>query len=243
MAALQKKTSTEMILRSTTAWRQGGRKVKEGAQARDWWKTYVGRQGKRVDYPVFAFEDTEPIQCRTSLPPQEIDLLAAVWVVNRRAKRCRDLARNNYSIRRRGAASNFAYEKSHCYRLKGQALYYLCHQGRLRSIGYHAFRQPDNSLLWAEVLEGEGYRFHAPCPAPNGILPENILEEIEAKPRGAKEPRLKDALYRLQRFLQDKPEAPVYCWPERPRPKRRKRKRAFQETEDVDWADEEDRDF
>ena len=73
------------------------------------------------------------------------------------------------------------------------------------------------------MLEGEGYRFHAPCAPPTGVLPEKVLGEVEAKPKGAKEPKLKDALHTLEQFLNGKPEVRVYGWPGRPRPKRKER--------------------
>jgi hypothetical protein len=177
-------------------------------------------RGKRVDYAVYALEDTEPLKRNNVLPPQEIDLLAAVWAVNRRAKRCRDLACNSYSSGRGGAAANFAEEGRRCYRLKDQVLHYLRQEGRVQFVDYHVFRKPNEPDRWAEFLEGEGYTFHAPCEAQIGASPEKVLSEIEAKPRGSGEPKLKDALHTLEKFLKDKPKAQTYSWPKRIRPQR-----------------------
>jgi len=77
-------------------------------------------------------------------------------------------------------------------------------------VGFHQFP----GCIWAEVLEGCGYRFHRPCPAWPGEAAE-ALGEIEAKPKGRKEPRLKDAIHTLQEYLACKPEAEVYEWPPR----------------------------
>jgi hypothetical protein len=187
----------------------------------------------RVDYPVFAFEDTEPAPQRRVLPSREIDVLAAVWAVNRRAKRCRDLARNSYSGGRGGAAANFAAEKRDCYDLKGQALHYLREERRLVVVGYHAFAQPDGTHLWAEVLQGEGYTFHRPCANPQNTKSAMVLNEIEAKPHNWKDPKLKDALHTLKLYLANKPEAVVYTWPQRERPLRQAR-RAREDDEDED---------
>ncbi len=201
-------------LLSASAWRELRRKVRPDAQPRAHWKTYVGRRGKRVDYPVYALEDTEPLKPRANRPPQSIDLLAAVWVVNRRAKRCRDLARQSYGRGRRGAAGNYAEEKRSLYALKSQALFYLRQEQRVSHAGFHIFPQAQGGVLWAEVLEGDGYSFHCPTSPPLNIAPQAVLNQIEAKPRGSKEPKLKDALFTLREYLAEKPTADVFNWGE-----------------------------
>ena len=42
--------------------------------------------------------------------------------------------------------------------------------------------------------------------------------EIEAKPKGTKEPRLKDALHTIEEFLKGRPTLTVYEWPPQQRP-------------------------
>ena len=79
--------------------------------------------------------------------------------------------------------------------------------------GYHCF--PGDH--WAEVLACDGYTFHRPCPPVEGVVVEE-RNEIEAKPKGAKEPRLKDALHTIEEFLKDRPTFTVYQWPPQQRP-------------------------
>lgn len=87
-------------------------------------------------------------------------------------------------------------------------------EGRLTPETFHKFG--DN---WAEVLTGEGYRFHRPCRPPvNADTLEVVqLEEIEAKPHKADEPRLKDAEFTLEKYLADREHEDVYHWPSRVR--------------------------
>ena len=98
-------------------------------------------------------------------------------------------------------------EKEEIYALKSQATHYLKAEGQLASAGFHCF---DNGN-WAEVLEGAGYRFHCPCP-PQDSATVIKLEEIEAKPRGASEPKLKDALHTVRIYLANRPHVDVYQW-------------------------------
>jgi hypothetical protein len=64
-------------------------------------------------------------------------------------------------------------------------------------------------------LSAEGYTFHQPCPPPAGDTEAKELDGVEAKPRGAKEPRLKDALHTIALYLDGKPNVAVYKWPAR----------------------------
>ncbi len=134
-----------------------------------------------------------------------IDTLAALWAINRRAKRCRDLASTHYKTGTHGFAAVSKAEKLELYRLKGQALHYLLLEKRLEVVGHHRF--PEGN--WAEVLKGSGYTFHRPCPTQQGQAV-NEIDEIEAKPRGSKEPRLKDALYSIKAYLDGKPQVCVF---------------------------------
>ena len=82
------------------------------------------------------------------------------------------------------------------------------------------FAQPDGTPLWAEVLQGEGYTLHCPCATPENTACATVLNEIEAKPRKSKDPKLKDALHTLMLYLANKPEAVVYAWAQHERPLR-----------------------
>jgi hypothetical protein len=158
-------------------------------------------------------------------PPEKIDLLLAVWVVNRAAKRYRDSASAHYQAGQHGFARYASETKGTLYHLKSQALAHLEKEGHLRVVAHHAF--PEGN--WAEVLESGKYRFHRPCPTPSSLKPSDnpFLEEITKKPRESKEPRLCDAQYTLKAYLADKTTAEVYQWS-------RPTKEAFYDT----WEDD-----
>jgi len=144
---------------------------------------------------------------------QSLSVLAALFTLNRRAKRCRDLAQEYYSNRMHGFAGKMKKEKEIIYDLKGQAIHYLIDDGVLTHEAYHKF----DGGNWAELLTGDGYTFHRPCPPPQ--MPHEASaecrSEVEAKPKGTKEPTLEVAYEVVSNYLGDKPKAPVYCWPSR----------------------------
>lgn len=142
-----------------------------------------------------------------------VDILAAVFAVNRAAKRYRDLGRRHYSGRRHGFAGNCKTKKNDLYSLKAQAIEHLVREGIIQRIGYHRFGETAH-FRWAELLEGNGYRFHRPCRPPEGAdtLDIKSLPEVEAKPRGSQEPKLKDAVAAIERFLRDKPHVSPLGW-------------------------------
>jgi hypothetical protein len=103
--------------------------------------------------------------------------------------------------------------------------------GTLNVVEYHCFQGGN----WAEVLKGQGYTFHRPCPPRDDVgVPE--LNDIEAKPRDAKEPRLKDALHTITGYLADKPAVKCYTWPPPERDTRTRRpRREDGGDDDMDW--------
>jgi hypothetical protein len=92
-----------------------------------------------VSYPVYRADQVEPKRRMTAAPPAIIDVLAAVWVLNRRARRCRDLARSAYKDGRHQAADTHSREKRELYQLKGKVLHHLVAEGLLRVDVYHGF--------------------------------------------------------------------------------------------------------
>lgn len=147
---------------------------------------------------------------RRSKQANSTSILSALFTLNRRAKRCRDQAQQYYDANMHGLAGKMRREKESIYALKGQALHHLVEEGRLSHAGYHRFGRGN----WGEVLEGEGYRFHRPCPPPEE--PSRIIEEIkdiEAQPKGASEPPLDIAKRVVNKYLRKKPQVQVYEWP------------------------------
>lgn len=138
-----------------------------------------------------------------------VSLLAAVWSINRRAKRCRDLARANYEADEHDLAGYYRSWKEEYYRVKGQALHYLLAEGRLAVTGFHRF----DGDLWAEVIAGEGYTFHRPCQTPETEADCVGCDRIEAKPKDTDESAVEDALATVLAYLKGKPEVEVYGWP------------------------------
>jgi hypothetical protein len=81
-------------------------------------------------------------------------------------------------------------------------------EGRLAVTGIHRFEAGN----FAEVLEGEGYRFHRPCPQPADPETVILLESIESKPKESSEPTIETAFEVVQRFLAGKERISVYEW-------------------------------
>lgn len=141
----------------------------------------------------------------------ELSVLAALFTLNRRAKRCRDLAQTYYRSKMHGLSQEMKIEKESIYQLKEQVLHYLVQEKKLRHEGYHRF--PDGN--WAEILTGEGYSFHRPCPKRKE---EPICRtEIEAKPKAAIEPPLEAAYKVIRKYLDGKPRVKVFAWPPKSR--------------------------
>ena len=184
-------------------------------------------------------EQTEKVAVRPPIAPAEnIDILRAVWGINRYAKRCRDAASSCYTSNAHAFAGIWSRRKAEAYDLKSQALHYLVAEGRLAHAGYHQF----DGGNYAEVLEGDGYRFHRPCEDPEGIDVEEI-DGIEAKPKHSKEPRLLDCRHTLELYLLEKPPAEVYEWPARSRATGRQSSRWIDYDQDEFDDDDADDDY
>ena len=85
-----------------------------------------------------------------------LPVLAALFTLNRRAKRCRDLAQTYYQNGMHGFAGKMK-EKEGIYYLKRQVLHYLLEAGILVGGKFHKF--PGGN--WAEILRSDGYTFIA----------------------------------------------------------------------------------
>jgi len=150
----------------------------------------------------------------------ESQLLCALWTLTRQAKRDRDRSQSHYQKGGRDKryytfASRAKSRKEEYYRLKGQALTHLLAAGILQITEVHRFNSN-----YAELLEGGGYRFHRPCPAPEVPLMcgvPNLGESLESKPKGKKELGIRAALAIVRKYLEGKPEVMVYKWAKRVR--------------------------
>jgi hypothetical protein len=198
---------------SATVWGRRGYRIKKGVTPHANLTGYLSARQGLIRFDVFREDQVEPRQKTDRKPPLIISLPAALWVINRRAKRCRDMATKHFDARSHGFAKLRSREKSHLYGLKSQVLQNLINDGLAVHECYHRF--PGDH--WAEVLACDGYTFHRPCPSVEGVVVEE-RNEIEAKPKGAKEPRLKDALHTIEEFLKSRPTLTVYEWPPQQRP-------------------------
>ncbi len=135
-----------------------------------------------------------------------LSVLAALFTLNRRAKRCRDWASQYFRSQKHGLARNMKEEKVRIYGLKDQILHYLLEEGKIKHGGFHRFKGGN----WCEILIGGGYCFHRPCP-PQNVETED-RESIESKPKESKEPTLVVAYAVAKQYLRGKPHVGVYAW-------------------------------
>ena len=130
---------------------------------------------------------------RSERPPKEIDLLVACWTVSRSAKRYRDMAQTCYRRRKHGFAGEARRQKDHLYTLKDRGIVAAHLSGRIAPV----------SLVGDGLVEyrGEGFCFHS-FLCPKGVnLPSSCNGQpllVEAKPKEAREPRLRDAVHTLE---------------------------------------------
>jgi len=175
---------------SRTAWRHEGFRVRPG----------VGPAGEKYHasayrhYYVYRESDCVQIPARTSVKEETIDVLSAIFAVNRSAKRYRDAAQTYYLKRMHGLAGDAKKKKINLYNLKDIGIAYAYNHGLINVEKIHA------RLI---LYRGGGYCFHSTL-APESVNIENAASDeplrIEAKPRGVKEPRLKDAIFSLSQL-------------------------------------------
>jgi hypothetical protein len=157
----------------------------------------------------------------------KIGILPALHILNRKAKQLRDAARKAYASGDFSSAE-LAARKRELYWLKGQALEWLKREGKLQLVGYHVFdakRVGDKFISgnFAEVLAGEGYRFHRPAPKPDDLGQEVVaLDEIPAKEK-LKAWQVEQAAKAVRGFLQGREEVELFKWEPRQHFNRRPR--------------------
>ena len=149
------------------------------------------REWKYGVYPLFRHEDLVPKKVIVKQEPVEVDLLASVFTANRTAKRYRDSASRYFHGAQYGFATHSRHVKERMYHLKDVGITHAYRQGLLRATGTHG---P------LTMYEGGGYRFHSllhPVGVEVPVLSEETLL-VEAKPKGKREVRLKDAIFTLE---------------------------------------------
>lgn len=147
---------------------------------------------------LYAPEQVRPIKKSAVVPAQEIDLLAAIFTVTRAAKRYRDAAQGQYLSGSHTFAGASKQKKEYLYTIKDAGIIAAYRAGRIQPVAVHGE---------LTVYIGEGHCFHS-LLRPEGWepTPEQTKERVtvEAKPKGKKEPRLKDAELTLEALPRDK---------------------------------------
>ena len=191
-------------------WRYYRYTVKRQEKPHSYTRIYV-RNRLWIDIGLYREDQVRPLRRYWNVPLKEVPILLAVWAINRSAKRYRDFSSKQYSRHNHNFARFGSQTKKKLYHLKDQTLHYLVEEGVLQVKGYHRF-----DAGWAEVLKGEEFTFHRPCRKPEVDNEEDVpqIEEIEAKTRERGEPKLKDAVFTLENYLEHRPEVEVYRWTE-----------------------------
>jgi len=153
---------------------------------------YTRQHNVSQQYDVFRISDCVVKRPRTSRPARTVDLLEAVFAVNRAAKRYRDAARKHYYGRRHGFAGHARLRKESLYHLKDRGILAAVRENRLTYAGSHG---------GLAVYRGEGYCFHS-FLVPEGFATEPGSEHqeliyVESRPRTHREVRLCDAAFTL----------------------------------------------
>lgn len=174
---------------------------------------------------------------RREHPPQEVDLLAAIFSVTRSAKRYRDAAQTCYRAGKHGFAGQARRQKVSLYALKDRGIAAACLAGRIAPV-----RRVGDGFV---EYRGEGYCYHSTLfptgldvPVAAGSQP--LL--VEAKPREAAEPKLKDAVYTLKAL----PEVPdrfarlVPEWQRKQQQERRRKQLEYEQACEQRWRDRDD---
>lgn len=186
-------------LDSKTGWRRRGRRVVNQDQIALWKPWRYGA------VPQYHISNTVPLAVRTdnpavALPLVEENVLAAIFSVNRAAKRYRDAAIRLYKTARQrrsnhGLVKAAKNKKKQLYVLKEQGVIFAFRQSWIDFDGLHG------NLA---VYRGSGYCFHSPLrpriaePAEHSTSDESLF--VESKPKGSGELRLKDAVATLEQL-------------------------------------------
>lgn len=142
-------------------------------------------------YDLFRISDCEAKPVRQIKSPKRIDLLRAIFAVNKSAKRYRDASEKYYKQKLHGFARSASFTKKRLYTLKDRGILTAYRTKRLGFEGMHA---------GLAVYRGEGYCFHSPL-VPKEHFSGEIIDDCAFKKESAvksnKEAKLKDAEYTL----------------------------------------------
>lgn len=144
-------------------------------------------------YPVYRESDIVPVRQYNKVEPQLIDLLAAIFTVNRAAKRYRDAAISCYECDEYSLARANKRRKEYLYELKDRGIYQAYADKLVSLVGKHGDFY---------VYRGNGYVFHSllrPWKIDDN-LPTDDGDIYVARRDKTEKYRLKDAVYTLHQL-------------------------------------------
>lgn len=162
-----------------------------GLRPRQGAKAASMRQWQGGEYAVYFREDLEPAEPVARREPAAIDLLLAVFTVNRTAKRYRDKATEHFGQGECAFARDAGIMRHRMFELKDRGIMEAWRQGRLVILG---------KVGPLTYYAGEGYRFNSPwSPRRAGVKEYRGAERLfEEKPDGCREACLMDARFVLE---------------------------------------------
>tara|TARA_R110002096_G_scaffold368087_1_gene561362 strand:+ start:1286 stop:2023 length:738 start_codon:yes stop_codon:yes gene_type:complete len=176
---------------SITAAEKKGMCLTEGAQS-------VGRRPSQYGYYwVYPASSFVPKKTQVKIPPRLIDLLQAVFTVNKSTKRYRQTAQLHYRGRRYGLAQHARRTKIELYDLKDKGIAAAIRESRLHYCGTQG---------GFALYRGEGYCFHSrliPSSTPQSTINTTAPVFVASSAKGNGEARLKDAIYTLEQLHED----------------------------------------
>lgn len=207
-------------LLNITQWRGRGMRPKNGEEPRE--RRWLGMGRVAHLYDESQVQPIRKVQRRPGVAydPTPENVLRACWTVNRTAKRYRDAASACYESGAYQFATSNRLRKERAYAAKDKAMLWLIERGELHAVGMIG-----TLSVWCSTrLNGAvPYTFHStfqPNPMPTEVEDDSLF--VEAKPKGAAEMRLLDAMATIEaletpqitlaRSAPPSRQAYVVCW-------------------------------
>jgi len=118
------------------------------------------------NFLLYHIENTVEIKRRViaDVDPTDVNIAEGIYILNKSAKRSRDMKIENYSRRKHNIVASSKTRQNKLYGLKSAVIEKLLSEGKMNIIGYHeqkSARYGDmNYLLLGEF---QGYEFHIPA--------------------------------------------------------------------------------
>lgn len=140
-------------LKTITQWKQEGMRLRAEAEPTG----YVWSPGHNTHHALYASGSVEPVKKQSpgephALTPENIG--AALFEINKAAKRRRDAAAAAYARRHHGVAAEQRVQKERLYSLKGEVLSKAEKDGIARFVGYHVKRDQSTHQVRRECDDG-----------------------------------------------------------------------------------------